>query len=106
MTRLYACEGFAIRENDGLAVVNLLRSELPLPFLMPWPFVRPFLTVPPGLEVIGIERNPKVRWCAAIPQIGGLLSRMLFSLVLNRVRYFSIKSPREHSKKVLKTDKN
>jgi hypothetical protein len=26
-TRLYACKGFTIRENDALAVVNLLRSE-------------------------------------------------------------------------------
>ena len=26
-TRLYACEGFTIHENNALAVANLLRSE-------------------------------------------------------------------------------
>ena len=66
ITHLYACKGLAIRGNDGLAIVHLLRTESPLAFWMARPFGRPFPTVPPSLEVTGVEHRPKVRWFVAV----------------------------------------
>jgi hypothetical protein len=86
-THLYACKGFAIRGNDGLAIAQLLRTESPLAFLMARPLVRPFPTVPPGLEVTGVEHSQRSDGSWLSSRLVDFVSQMLFSLI-RRVRYF------------------